>query len=60
MLVLTRRVREAVICTLPDGTELVLQVLGVAGNQVRLGFEAPKAVRIMRDNIINPEPRERR
>lgn len=58
MLVLTRRIRECVIMTTPDGTEMILQVLGVAGGQVRLGFEAPKTVRIERDDMRRRSPRE--
>lgn len=55
MLVLTRRVRECIILTAPDGTQTVLHVLGIAGGCVRLGFDAPKSVRIERDNIVKRE-----
>lgn len=52
MLILTRRVRESIIITGPDGTETIVHVLGIAGGQVRIGFDAPRSVRIERDNIV--------
>lgn len=58
MLVITRRIRESVIITGPDGTETILHILGIAGNQVRLGFDAPRSVRILRDDIVSAVPRE--
>lgn len=47
MLILTRRVGE----TLMVGDEITVTVLGVKGNQVRLGVNAPKNVSVHREEI---------
>lgn len=47
MLILTRRVGE----TLMIGDEVTVTVLGVKGNQVRLGINAPKTVAVHREEI---------
>jgi carbon storage regulator len=47
MLILTRRMGE----TLMIGTGVTVTVLGIKGNQVRLGIEAPKDVAVHREEI---------
>ncbi|AKC32429.1 carbon storage regulator CsrA [Candidatus Pantoea carbekii] len=47
MLILTRRVGE----TLVIGDEVTVTVLGVKGNQVRIGVSAPKKVSVHREEI---------
>jgi carbon storage regulator len=47
MLILTRRVGE----TLMVGDEVTVTVLGVKGNQVRIGVNAPKDVAVHREEI---------
>lgn len=47
MLILTRRISESVII----GDEVKVTVLGVKGNQVRLGIDAPKSVSVHREEI---------
>jgi carbon storage regulator len=47
MLILTRRVGE----TLMIGDEVTVTVLGVRGNQVRIGVSAPKDVTVHREEI---------
>ena len=49
MLILTRRVGE----TLMVGDEVSVTVLGVKGNQVRLGVNAPKDVAVHREEIYD-------
>lgn len=47
MLILTRRVGE----TLMIDDEVTVTVLGVKGNQVRIGVNAPKDVQVHREEI---------
>ena len=54
MLILTRRTGE----TLMIGEDVTVMVLGVKGNQVRLGINAPKHVRIDREEIRERIERE--
>lgn len=55
MLILTRRVGEAVVI----GEEVTVTVLGVKGNQVRIGVDAPKSVTVHRDEIFERIKNER-
>ena len=61
MLILTRRVGESLMI----GDDVTITVLGVKGNQVRIGVKAPKEVAVHREEILNrieeasaePEPK---
>jgi carbon storage regulator len=48
MLILTRRVGETVMI----GNEVTVTVLGVKGNQVRMGINAPRTVAVHREEIF--------
>lgn len=47
MLILTRRISESIIV----GDDVKITVLGVKGNQVRLGIDAPKDLSVHREEI---------
>ena len=49
MLILTRRVGESLMI----GGDVTITVLGVKGNQVRIGVKAPKEVAVHREEILN-------
>jgi len=49
MLILTRKVGESLMV----GEEITVTVLGVKGNQVRIGIDAPRDVAVHREEIFN-------
>jgi len=54
MLVLTRRVNERIVI----GDNVVVTVLEVRGEQVRLGIEAPRDVKVFREEVLLRDQRE--
>ena len=56
MLILTRRVGETVMI----GNDVTVTILGVKGNQVRVGINAPKNVAVHREEIYERIKREER
>jgi carbon storage regulator len=54
MLILTRRAGETVVI----GEEVTVTVLGVKGNQVRIGINAPREVAVHREEIFQRIKRE--
>lgn len=57
MLILTRRVGETIV--IGDKADLRVTVLGVKGNQVRIGITAPESVPVHREEIYERIQREK-
>jgi carbon storage regulator len=47
MLVLTRKLQEIIIIN----NNIVIQILGIKGNQVRIGITAPKDITVHREEV---------
>jgi carbon storage regulator len=56
MLILSRRPGES----LTIGDEITITVVGVSGNQIRLGISAPRDVRVLREEIYRAMQEENR
>jgi carbon storage regulator len=50
MLVLSRKVGESISI----GTEVIIRIIRVSGNQVRVGIDAPSWVRLVRSELQAP------
>lgn len=55
MLILTRRPDETVVI----GQNIRVRVMGVNGNQVRIGIDAPKNIEVDREEIHEKKQQER-
>jgi carbon storage regulator len=54
MLVLSRKSNESILID----SDIRITVLGIRGNQVRLGIEAPNHVKLMRAELVEPAATE--
>jgi carbon storage regulator len=52
MLILTRYAGETIVI----GEDITITVLGLTGNQIRIGIDAPRDVRVMREELLEREP----
>jgi len=53
MLVLKRKAMESI----KIGTDVIVTVLAVDGNQVRIGIQAPDSVKVVRTELLKNKPR---
>lgn len=56
MLVLSRNIGEVV----KIGDDVKVMVHAIHGNQVKLSFEAPRNIEILREELVNPAERRKR
>jgi carbon storage regulator len=52
MLILTRRLDETILI----GDDIEVTVVAIESNQARVGIQAPKDVKILRDELLDDEP----
>lgn len=53
MLVLTRKEDEAIILTMPNGSQIDIIVTRIKGRQVSIGIDANDDVEIMREELLS-------
>lgn len=56
MLILSRRVGECITI----GNDIVVKIVEISGNQIRLGIEAPREVRVLREEVLSAMQEENR
>ncbi len=56
MPVIARRLNERTLIRMPDGTECWVTIVAVDRGKVRLGIQAPSAVKIFREEIAGTTP----
>lgn len=56
MLVLSRRKGESIL--LGDDKQIAITIVGIHGNQVRIGVDAPKTMKICRDELYDDWKRD--
>lgn len=61
MLVMMRPIGQGLVVEVGEGeTKIVFKVLGVRGNQVRVGIDAPESVKVVRSEAAPGEVWEKR
>lgn len=55
MLVIRRRAGEGLVVTFPGGERLDVELLEIEGTQIKLGFQGPRQVRVLRREIAETE-----
>jgi carbon storage regulator CsrA len=61
MLVLSRKIDERIMLTIPGFDDVVITIVDIRTHdgtpKVRVGIDAPESIRIMREEVIGREPR---
>lgn len=52
MLVLSRKLDEKIVV----GNDIRITIVGIRGNQVRIGIEAPDSVKVFREELLDRQP----
>ena len=56
MLILTRRIEEKLVI----GENVTVTILGVKGNHVRIGFDAPRDITVIREEVLQRRLNDRK
>ncbi|MBR1536429.1 MAG: carbon storage regulator CsrA [Treponema sp.] len=56
MLILSRKVDEKI----KIGNDISIQIIGIAGDQVKIGVDAPKTVKVFRQEVYDDIQRQNR
>lgn len=51
MLVLTRRLEEGLVITVPGGETITISVFAIEGDRVKLGIDAPRHMTVLRQEL---------
>lgn len=58
MLCLAMKKDKLITIQCPDGSQIVLRCYDIGPTQVKIGFSAPRDVKILRNELIEETPRE--
>lgn len=53
MLALSRKIGEAIVFPLPEG-DVTVTVVDIRGDDVKLSIDAPRSVKILREELVEP------
>lgn len=59
MLIIDRRLGDRIVISLPDGGEVVVEVVFMRSDKVKLGVQAPRSVPVWRQELLPLQPEKR-